>query len=168
MAAPPDPICLWRETRLGGLCIEASPQGIRRLGFADRPGSNHRSAPSALASGADHGRVSRWIDAIQAHLDLANPLPELPLELRGTAFQQRVWQLLRSIPPGQTMSYAEVAAGIGAATAVRAVASACAANPVALLVPCHRVLRSDGALGGYRWGLARKQALLAAEAAARH
>ena len=88
----------------------------------------------------------------------------LPLDLQGTAFQVRVWEALRAIPPGDTRSYAEVATGIGAPAAVRAVAGACAANPVALVVPCHRVVRRDGSLGGYRWGIAAKRALLDAEA----
>lgn len=95
----------------------------------------------------------------------ASPAPgaELPVDLRGTAFQARVWDALRRIPVGETRTYTEVAAAIGAPTAVRAVASACARNPVALVVPCHRVVRSDGSLGGYRWGLAVKDRLLAAE-----
>lgn len=92
---------------------------------------------------------------------------DFPLDIRGTAFQQQVWQSLQQIPPGRTRSYSEVAASMGKPSAVRAVASACAANPLALVVPCHRVLRSDGSLSGYRWGLERKQALLDREAAAR-
>ena len=87
----------------------------------------------------------------------------LPLDLRGTAFQQRVWQALLAIPPGHTASYTEIAARIGAPRASRAVAGACAANHLAVAVPCHRVLRQDGALSGYRWGIARKRALLAQE-----
>ncbi|MBC7291734.1 MAG: methylated-DNA--[protein]-cysteine S-methyltransferase [Actinotalea sp.] len=93
----------------------------------------------------------------------AVPEHELPLDLHGTAFQARVWDALRRIPAGQTRSYTEVAAAIGAPTAVRAVASACARNPVALVVPCHRVIRGDGSMGGYRWGLAVKERLLARE-----
>ena len=89
----------------------------------------------------------------------------LPADLQGTAFQVRVWEALRAIPAGQTRTYAEVAAEIGAPRAVRAVAGACAANPAALVVPCHRVVRQDGSLGGYRWGVAAKQALLGIEAA---
>jgi AraC family transcriptional regulator of adaptative response/methylated-DNA-[protein]-cysteine methyltransferase len=86
--------------------------------------------------------------------------------VRGTAFQQRVWQALRDIPPGSTASYAEVARRIGAPTAVRGVAQACAANPIAVAIPCHRVVRRDGGLAGYRWGIERKRALLEREAAA--
>lgn len=91
----------------------------------------------------------------------------LPVDLHGTAFQVRVWEALRAIPAGDTRSYSEVAVEIGAPTAVRAVAGACAANPAALVVPCHRVVRQDGSLGGYRWGVATKQALLDAEASIR-
>ncbi|KAA5604181.1 bifunctional DNA-binding transcriptional regulator/O6-methylguanine-DNA methyltransferase Ada [Roseospira marina] len=92
-------------------------------------------------------------------------LPEVPLDLRGTAFQLRVWEELRRIPPGETRTYTEVAAAIGQPSATRAVANACGANPVAPVVPCHRVVRSDGGLGGYRWGLERKKALLREEEA---
>ncbi len=88
----------------------------------------------------------------------------LPLDVRGTAFQQRVWQALQAIPPGQTASYAEIAARLGAPSASRAVAQACGANPLAVAIPCLRVVRSDGALSGYRWGVERKRALLAREA----
>ena len=89
-----------------------------------------------------------------------------PLDLNGTAFQQRVWRALRDIPAGETASYAEIAARIGAPGAVRAVARACAANDIAVVIPCHRVVRQDGALSGYRWGVARKRALLEREVAA--
>ena len=87
----------------------------------------------------------------------------LPLDVRGTAFQQRVWRVLQAIPAGQTASYAEVAQRIGSPRAVRAVARACAANGLAVAIPCHRVVKSDGALSGYRWGVERKRALLARE-----
>lgn len=90
---------------------------------------------------------------------------EIPLDLRGTAFQRSVWQALREIPAGETASYAEIASRIGRPGSVRAVGGACGANPVAVVVPCHRALRSDGALAGYRWGLERKRALLARETA---
>lgn len=92
----------------------------------------------------------------------ATPLT-LPLDIRGTAFQQQVWQALREIPTGETRSYQQIADGIGNPKAVRAVAGACAANRLAILIPCHRVVRGDGSLSGYRWGVARKAALLARE-----
>ena len=91
-------------------------------------------------------------------------LARLPLDIRGTVFQQRVWQALMHIPPGQTTSYAEIAARLGSPRAVRAVAGACAANKLALAIPCHRVVRSDGGLSGYRWGIERKRRLIDAEA----
>ena len=91
---------------------------------------------------------------------------DLPLDLRGTAFQLRVWEALRQIPPGETRTYAEVARMIGAPAAVRAVARSCATNPASLAVPCHRVIGSDGALTGYRWGVPRKRELLEREKAA--
>ena len=103
--------------------------------------------------------MAGFVEAPQLGLDL-------PLDLRGTAFQQRVWQALRAIPAGSTVSYAELAERIGAPKAVRAVAGACAANALAVAIPCHRVLRSDGCLSGYRWGVARKRALLEREAGA--
>ena len=88
---------------------------------------------------------------------------DLPLDIRGTAFQQRVWQALRAIPAGETVSYADLAKRIGSPKSIRAVAQACGANPVAVAIPCHRVVRSDGGLSGYRWGVERKRALLERE-----
>lgn len=100
--------------------------------------------------------VTQLIDAPGVPLDL-------PIDMRGTAFQRQVWQALRTIPAGQTATYAEVARSIGNAQAYRAVASACGANPLAVVIPCHRVVRSDGEQGGYRWGIEKKQLLLARE-----
>jgi AraC family transcriptional regulator of adaptative response/methylated-DNA-[protein]-cysteine methyltransferase len=88
---------------------------------------------------------------------------DLPLDVRGTAFQQRVWQVLQEIPAGRTATYGEIAGRIGAPGAIRAVAGACAANPLAVAIPCHRVVRTDGSLSGYRWGIERKRALLERE-----
>jgi AraC family transcriptional regulator, regulatory protein of adaptative response / methylated-DNA-[protein]-cysteine methyltransferase len=101
-------------------------------------------------------QVVALIEAPQQGLDL-------PLDVRGTAFQQRVWQALRKIPSGQTATYSQIAQQIGAPGSARAVAQACAANPLAVAIPCHRVVRSDGALSGYRWGVERKQLLLTRE-----
>ena len=121
--------------------------------------------PEAMLIGGDAAfdrlvaRVVELVEAPGAGLDL-------PLDLRGTAFQRRVWQALREIPAGGTASYTEIADRIGAPNAVRAVASACAANPLAVAVPCHRVVRSDGGLCGYRWGVERKRTLLQREASA--
>ena len=101
--------------------------------------------------------------AIVDHLENRAPHIDLPLDIRATAFQRQVWEQLRAIPPGETLSYREVAHAIGQDKAVRAVARACATNPVALVIPCHRVIREDKTLGGYRWGLERKKKLLQAE-----
>jgi AraC family transcriptional regulator of adaptative response/methylated-DNA-[protein]-cysteine methyltransferase len=107
--------------------------------------------------------LDAWVDALCAHLDKGAPRPDLPLDLKGTAFQLSVWRFLLSVPEGELVSYADVASGIGAPRAVRAAASACGANRLAVLVPCHRVLRGDGGIGGYRWGISRKRALIAGE-----
>jgi AraC family transcriptional regulator of adaptative response/methylated-DNA-[protein]-cysteine methyltransferase len=104
------------------------------------------------------------VRAIVDHLSDKSPHIDLPLDIRSTAFQRQVWEQLRKIPPGQTYSYSEVAKAIGQEKAVRAVARACATNPVALVIPCHRVIRGDKSLGGYRWGLERKRKLLQSEA----
>ena len=112
----------------------------------------------------DAGRDEFLAPRVRAVADaLARGQGSVPVELVGTAFQQRVWEALMRIPAGQTRSYAELAASLGMPRAARAVARACAGNRVAVLVPCHRVIRGDGSLGGYRWGLPRKQALLDAE-----
>jgi AraC family transcriptional regulator of adaptative response/methylated-DNA-[protein]-cysteine methyltransferase len=107
----------------------------------------------------------RWVDALAKHLSGGQPHLDLPVDIRATAFQMRVWRYLQSIPYGEVQSYSEVAAGIGHAKAVRAVARACASNLVALVIPCHRVIRGNGELGGYRWGLDRKRSLIDRERA---
>ena len=117
----------------------------------------HAAAPDA------DGPLADWVTALDAHVSHGAPSPDLPLDLRGTAFQVKVWRFLLSVKPGEVVSYTELAAGVGAPTAVRAAASACAANRIGVLIPCHRALRADGGLGGYRWGLERKRALLDAE-----
>ena len=120
--------------------------------------------PGASLQRADRALAKRLATAI-ALVESPSKTVALTLDARGTAFQQRVWSALREIPCGATRSYADVARDIGAPHAVRAVASACAANPVAVAIPCHRVRRGDGGLAGYRWGIERKRALLAREAA---
>jgi AraC family transcriptional regulator of adaptative response/methylated-DNA-[protein]-cysteine methyltransferase len=104
-----------------------------------------------------------WMAALDRHLRSLEPRLDLPLDVRATAFQWQVWNALARIPRGETCTYGDVAATIGKPTAVRAVARACATNPVAIAIPCHRVVPRAGGLGGYRWGTARKRALLAAE-----
>jgi tRNA threonylcarbamoyl adenosine modification protein YjeE len=107
--------------------------------------------------------AARELEKILNHLDKNEPRLDLPLDIRATAFQRQVWEKLRTIPYGETVSYAEVAKALGKRGAVRAVGRACATNPVALVIPCHRVVREDQSLGGYRWGLERKKKLLERE-----
>jgi AraC family transcriptional regulator of adaptative response/methylated-DNA-[protein]-cysteine methyltransferase len=155
------------DSPVGPMLVAATDQGICALRFGERDSlvrDLHAEYSSAILT-EDSPRVAGYARAILDHFEGNRTLLDLPLDPGGTAFQQRVWAALREIPPGETRSYQEVAAAIGQPSAVRAVAHACATNPVALLVPCHRVLRSDGALGGYRWGLERKQALLTQERA---
>lgn len=158
------------ECSLGSILVAATEKGVCAILMGDDPEALVRDLqdrfPRAEFSGGDRefdamvGTVLRFVEAPKAGL-------ELPLDVRGTAFQQRVWQALRSIPPGSTVSYSEVAERIGAPKSVRAVAQACAANAIAVAIPCHRVVRHDGGLSGYRWGLERKRTLLEREAAAR-
>jgi AraC family transcriptional regulator of adaptative response/methylated-DNA-[protein]-cysteine methyltransferase len=157
------------ECSLGSVLVAASDKGVCAIQLGDDPDALVRDLqdrfPTAQLIGADPGfeqlvgQVIGFVEAPAQGLDL-------PLDVRGTAFQQRVWQALREIPAGSTASYAEIARRIGQPTAVRAVAQACAANAIAVAIPCHRVVRNDGALSGYRWGVERMRALLAMEAAA--
>jgi AraC family transcriptional regulator of adaptative response/methylated-DNA-[protein]-cysteine methyltransferase len=160
------------ETRLGPLLMAATARGVCFAQFGESEAALQaelqREFPKAHWQAAPtDAPLEAWLSALDAHLQNASPLPVLPLDLRGTTFQMRVWRFLQGVPLGETRSYTALAAGIGAPKAVRAAASACAANRVALLVPCHRVLRGDGALGGYRWGVERKAALLKLEAESR-
>ena len=118
--------------------------------------------PAATLTRDDAG-LAQWLAELLRHLAGSAPHPDLPLDVRGTAFQRRVWEELRKIPYGQTRTYREVAEALGEPTAVRAVARACATNPASVVIPCHRVVGSDGSLRGYRWGLNRKRKLLEKE-----
>ena len=157
------------KTALGWVLLAATDRGICAAEFGDAPEaleSRLRARfPAADVAGGD-ARLRDWAERIVRFILDPREQPDLPLDIRGTAFQARVWRALQRIPPGRTASYAEIAAAIGRPTVVRAVASAVAANQLALLVPCHRVVRSDGEAGGYRWGPERKRALLTREAAA--
>lgn len=152
---------------LGELLVATTARGVCAIFLGDTAEALLAQLRAAFpgaelsAGGADFAALLAQVVALVEHPGLAHA--PLPLDLRGTALQLRVWQALREILPGTTLSYAELAARVGAPRAVRAVASACAANLVAVAVPCHRALRGDGSLAGYRWGLPRKAALLARE-----
>jgi AraC family transcriptional regulator of adaptative response/methylated-DNA-[protein]-cysteine methyltransferase len=157
------------QSSLGAILVASSLQGVVAILMGDDPHALVRNLqdrfPQARLIGGDTdyealiARVVGLIEAPKIGLDL-------PLDVRGTAFQQRVWQALREIPPGKTVSYTAIARAIGAPRAVRAVASACAANAIAVAIPCHRVARTDGSASGYAWGIERKRALIEREAAA--
>jgi AraC family transcriptional regulator of adaptative response/methylated-DNA-[protein]-cysteine methyltransferase len=160
-------------TPLGRVLIGATDRGICYLQFGDSQPElleqllaeypNAVVTPSTASAGPE---FAAWMTALNAHLEGEPATAELPLDVRGTAFQKRVWEFLRTIPYGNVTSYADVARGIGAPRAVRAAASACARNRIGVLIPCHRVVRGSGELGGYRWGVPRKRRLLEVEAAA--
>jgi AraC family transcriptional regulator of adaptative response/methylated-DNA-[protein]-cysteine methyltransferase len=151
------------ECSLGSILVGATAKGVCAIALGDDPDKLLRDLqdrfPRAQLVGADKdferlvARVIGFVESPSLGLDL-------PLDVRGTVFQQRVWNALREIPAGKTVSYADLAARVGAPTAVRAVAQACASNAIAVAIPCHRVIRNDGAISGYRWGVERKRALL--------
>ena len=153
---------------LGSILVAATAQGICAIQLGDAPEPLVEALrdrfPKAELRGGDED-FERVVAQVIGLVEEPKRAFGLPLHVRGTAFQQRVWEVLRSIPPGETMTYAEVAAEAGCPSAVRAVASACAANKIAVAIPCHRVVRKGGALSGYRWGVKRKAALLKREGA---
>lgn len=157
-------------TSLGLLLVAVTERGICSASLGDDETSlvellrkEYPKASLARTTDAD----DRLIDAVVAYVEGRVPAEALPLDLRATAFQWQVWRALQRIPEGVTRSYQAIATELGRPTAARAVARACASNRVAVLIPCHRVVRGDGGLGGYRWGIARKAALLAREGAVR-
>ena len=161
-----------RDTAIGPMAMAATPKGVCFVQFGsdndtlltmlkdEFPKAEITPSPAQSAPELD-----RWIDALNQHISIGAPRPDLPLDMRGTAFQMKVWQFLLRIPEGEILSYSQLAEQIGKPKAFRAAASACGANRIGVLIPCHRVLRGDGSLGGYRWGLERKQALLDTERA---
>ena len=161
-------LLIWAATpsAIGVLIAVASARGL----CAVRIGTDEATIERQVAKGFARARLVRDDDAMTdvmtalRALALTGSAASLPVDIRGTAFQARVWQALREIPAGQTRTYAELAAGIGSPRGARAVASACAGNPIALAIPCHRVIRGDGSLAGYAWGLEVKEQLLALEA----
>jgi AraC family transcriptional regulator, regulatory protein of adaptative response / methylated-DNA-[protein]-cysteine methyltransferase len=151
-------------TSLGPMLVAATARGICRLSFDEDSTALARRFPNARVI-PDDGAIAPLAKAALAAVERPSSAPDLPVDVQGTAFQEAVWQELRKIPAGETRSYAEIAAAVGQPGAVRAVGTANGSNPVAVLVPCHRVIRSDGTLGGYAGGLERKRKLLEAERA---
>ncbi len=155
------------QCALGAILVARSDKGVCAISLGDDPDALLRELqdrfPNAALVGGD-AAFEQLIARVVGLIETPNIGIDLPLDVRGTAFQQRVWLALRQIPAGQTASYAQIAEAIGSPGSVRAVAGACAANTLAVAIPCHRVVRSDGALSGYRWGVARKRELLEREA----
>jgi len=162
------------ESPLGGLLVAATATGVCAVKLGDDPerliAELHKEFPAANFQRAEPNRpdqrsegLSGWAGAIMDYLDGNSEDVSLPLDVHATVFQWRVWQKLQAIPRGQTTTYGQLAQELGQSSASRAVGQACASNPVALIVPCHRALRKDGSLGGYRWGTERKAQLLEQE-----
>jgi AraC family transcriptional regulator of adaptative response/methylated-DNA-[protein]-cysteine methyltransferase len=155
---------------LGRLLLAGTERGICAVYLGDSDAQLEAELMKEFSAAdvqRDDTELNSWVSAILDHLNGRQPHLDLPLDVRATAFQWRVWQELRAIPYGSTRSYSDIARALGQPKAVRAVARACATNPVSVVIPCHRVLREDGSLGGYRWGLQRKQSLLDREKGAR-
>jgi AraC family transcriptional regulator of adaptative response/methylated-DNA-[protein]-cysteine methyltransferase len=161
------------STFLGWLLLAATDRGVCAVSFGESPQALEAElsqefphatiTPCQQENPATAAQLHGWLTALTQYLEQGGPAPDVPLDVQGTVFERKVWAFLQQIPAGAPCSYQAVALAIGAPKAARAVGRACGANRLALLIPCHRVLRGDGALGGYRWGLARKQALLERE-----
>ncbi len=156
------------KSSLGEVLVAATERGVSAVYLGDTAAKLMKELreeyPQAEIAAA-HGGFTQWVEEIVSRVEGAAPRRELPLDLQATAFQRRVWQELQRIPRGTTKTYGQVARAVGKPSAVRAVARACATNPVSIVVPCHRVVRADGNLAGYRWGISRKEALLERERA---
>jgi AraC family transcriptional regulator of adaptative response/methylated-DNA-[protein]-cysteine methyltransferase len=157
------------ECSLGSILVAATDKGVCAIELGDDPDALvrdlHDFFPNARLVGGD-AAFEELVARVVGFVEMPAQGFELPLDIRGTSFQQQVWNALRAIPAGSTATYSEIAKRIGRPKAVRAVAHACASNAIAVAIPCHRVVRTDGSLAGYRWGVARKRALLAREKAA--
>jgi AraC family transcriptional regulator of adaptative response/methylated-DNA-[protein]-cysteine methyltransferase len=153
---------------IGRMLLAATPRGVCSIRFADEDArllaDLHAEFPRAAAIDRDDGALRDLAAAVLRNLDGSEPHLDLPIDIRATSFQRRVWEAIRAIPYGETRTYAEIAAAVGAPAAARAVGQACGANPVSIIIPCHRVVASGGGLGGYGWGLERKRWLLRHEA----
>jgi AraC family transcriptional regulator of adaptative response/methylated-DNA-[protein]-cysteine methyltransferase len=157
------------KSPLGKVLVAATERGVSAVYLGDAESKliaelREEYPRAEIAPATDS--FQRWVREIVQRIEGKQPRLELPLDLQATAFQRRVWQELQRIPRGRTRTYSQVARSLGRPKAVRAVARACATNPVSIVVPCHRVIREDGTLAGYRWGLSRKEQLLAQERAA--
>lgn len=153
---------------LGWLLVAATDRGICAIQFSDDPETAIAQLQARFPEATFHPHdpdFDRWVEATIALVTTPQKGLNLPLDIQGTAFQRQVWQALQAIPPGQTVSYTDIAETLSNPKAVRAVARACASNDIAVAIPCHRVVGKDGSLTGYRWGIDRKQALLEREAA---
>jgi AraC family transcriptional regulator of adaptative response/methylated-DNA-[protein]-cysteine methyltransferase len=153
--------------RLGWLLVAATPRGVCHARFGEAEAELEGAVQAEFVFAAprrDPVALKPWCDRLVASIEGHGRALDLPLDVSGSRFQRRVWDALRRIPRGETRSYSAVAREVGVPAGARAVARACAANPVTVAIPCHRVVRSDGGLGGYRWGVERKRALLASEA----
>ncbi|HLG65518.1 MAG TPA: bifunctional DNA-binding transcriptional regulator/O6-methylguanine-DNA methyltransferase Ada [Ktedonosporobacter sp.] len=154
------------NSALGRLLVAATEKGICSVCLGDADAILEAALVSEYPAATierDDGEMSEWVEMLVRYLDGQQPDLNLPLDVQATAFEWRVWTALQAIPYGETRSYSEIAQAIGNPKGVRAVANACASNPVALIVPCHRVVRNNGDIGGYRWGMERKQSLLRQE-----
>jgi AraC family transcriptional regulator of adaptative response/methylated-DNA-[protein]-cysteine methyltransferase len=155
------------RSSLGAVLVAASDAGVCAITLGDTPAALVQDLqerfPAAQLVTATR-KIEKLAAKVVGFLESPQSGLDVPLDVRGTDFQQRVWKALRGIPAGSTASYTDIANEIGAPKSVRAVAQACAANPIAVAIPCHRVVRSDGGLSGYRWGVDRKKTLLAREA----
>ena len=161
-----------RDTVLGPIMMAATDRGVCFAQFGcdcdallAQLRSEYPQAELQACGAQSFFQLDQWIAALNAYIQNQQPRPEIPLDLQGTAFQIKVWEFLLSMKDGDVASYTELAQGIDKPRAARAAASACAANRIAVLVPCHRILRGDGGMGGYRWGVERKRALLDSERA---
>ena len=154
------------QARLGKVLVAATERGVSAVYLGDDRNKLveelREEYPRAEIAAASN-RFKHWVKEVLLRIEGQPPHIDLPLDLQATAFQRRVWRELQRIPRGRTRTYSQVARSVGQPKAVRAVARACATNPVSVVVPCHRVIREDGALAGYRWGLSRKERLLASE-----
>ena len=155
------------DCRLGRALVAATERGVCFVAFDNRDKPLLRELKTEFPAASlvpDDGRLSAWVKEVVRRVEGRAPHKTLPLDVRATAFQWQVWRALTEIPAGETRTYSQIAASLGKPTAQRAVGRACATNPVSIVVPCHRAVREDGGLAGYRWGLARKEKLIKTEA----